>query len=63
MQYKWFKPPVIDMDYWRLYCKIKAECKDDQILFNERMRVVRVNYLKSKGAKYGNSPEPQTIKI
>lgn len=38
MQYKWFKTPVIDMDYWRLYCKIKAECKDDQILFNERMR-------------------------
>ena len=63
MQYKWFKLPVIDTDYWRLYCKIKSECKDDQILFNERMRVVRANYLKSKGVKYGNSPEPQTVKI
>ncbi len=57
MQYKWFKTPVIDMDYWKLYSKIKTECKDDQILFNERMRVVRANYLKSKGAKYGNSPK------
>ena len=63
MQYKWFKTPVIDMDYWRLYRKIKTEYKDDQILFNERMRVVRINYLKSKGEKYGNPPEPQAIKI
>jgi hypothetical protein len=51
------------MDYWKLYCKIKTECKDDQNLFNERMMAVRINYLKSKGAKYGNSPEPQAVKI
>ena len=37
MQYKWLKTPVIDMDYWKLYCKIKTECKDDRILFNERI--------------------------
>lgn len=63
MQYERFKTPVIDMDYWRLYCKIKAECKNDQILFNKRMGIVRVNYLKSKGAEYGNSPKPQDVKI
>ena len=51
------------MDYWRLYFKIKTEFKDDQTLFNERMMVVRINYLKSKGAKYGNSPESQAVKI
>lgn len=63
MQYKWLKTPVIDMDYWKLYCKIKTECKDNQNLFNERMMAVRINYLKSKGVKYGNSPESQAVKI
>ena len=63
MHNKWIKTPVIDMDYWRLYCKIKTECKDNQSLFNQRMSAVRLNYLKSKGVKHGNSPESQTVKI
>lgn len=63
MHNKWIKTPIIDMDYWRLYCKVKTECKDNQSLFNQRMSTVRLNYLKSKGVKYGNSPESQTVKI